>query len=48
MSKKIATIPAIFSFLFINIFDSTGTIVGLASAANTIIPHEILTTILRI
>ncbi|QIW09837.1 NCS2 family permease [Francisella sp. LA112445] len=35
-SLKIATIPAIFSFLFINIFDSTGTIVGLASVANTL------------
>lgn len=35
-SLKLTTIPVIFSFLFINIFDSSGTIVGLANAANTL------------
>lgn len=33
-SFKIAIIPAVFTFLFINIFDSTGTLIGLAQASN--------------
>lgn len=33
-SLRIAVIPVIFTFLFINIFDSTGTLIGLAQASN--------------
>ncbi|MFZ9035721.1 MAG: NCS2 family permease [Francisellaceae bacterium] len=33
-SFKLAILPAVFTFLFINIFDSTGTLIGLAQATN--------------
>ncbi|WP_239986731.1 NCS2 family permease [Fastidiosibacter lacustris] len=33
-SLKVAALPAIFTFLFINIFDSTGTLIGLAQSSN--------------
>ncbi len=38
-SFQIAIIPAVFTFLFINIFDSTGTLIGLAQASNWLDKH---------
>ena len=35
-SLKVSVIPAILTFLFISIFDSTGTIIGLANLANNL------------